>query len=421
MHPTAVSGTKIYPDRAIPGSSAKVASMAPPSHQSPSRPASTAPISKIDKERTKSPLVAGEEISNIKDTDQRSPLSPDTLRGHTPVNAVNSSLDSASAANAAFRGPPGTNVTTGFVPHPFFTPGMNLNNVSQQGYGPPPQMQFYTPNFNPNAYGQSASSTRPGSAIPKFQGVDPKYPPAQAQLAPSNPSPQMQNHMTRRQSNYFVPPPMSPVQTSYGPRGWIPNTATMLPGPMPLQNGNGSIQGPAMYQPAMIAPNANPALLTPPGAVPPTYTPAFAPAAVPNPSFGYPTPPETSGVNLPPDIPPAIPSVYPDPAYSNINNCIYNPKGTTNVYIRGLRPETSDEDLLHMVRHYGTIISTKAIIDTQTKMCKGYDKVKDCGSDVVRFGFAKFDTIEQGVACIIALSAAGYQCSFAKVLSDLLW
>lgn len=32
-----------------------------------------------------------------------------------------------------------------------------------------------------------------------------------------------------------------------------------------------------------------------------------------------------------------------------------------------------------------------------------------------RFGFAKFEVIEQGVACIVALSQAGYQCSFAKV------
>ena len=31
------------------------------------------------------------------------------------------------------------------------------------------------------------------------------------------------------------------------------------------------------------------------------------------------------------------------------------------------------------------------------------------------FGFAKFETIEQGVACIMALSQVGYQCSFAKV------
>ena len=120
----------------------------------------------------------------------------------------------------------------------------------------------------------------------------------------------------------------------------------------------------------MLPGNGNPPLLTPPGGVQPNFPATFAPQAVPNPAYGYPTPPEPSGL-VGPDIPPAIPSVYPDPAYSNINNCIYNPKGTTNVYIRGLRPETSDDDLLHMVQQYGTIVSTKAIIDTQTKSCKG--------------------------------------------------
>jgi hypothetical protein len=33
------------------------------------------------------------------------------------------------------------------------------------------------------------------------------------------------------------------------------------------------------------------------------------------------------------------------------------------------------------------------------------------------FGFAKFESIQQGVDCIIALTQAGYQCSFAKVSS----
>jgi len=166
---------------------------------------------------------------------------------------------------------------------------------------------------------------------------------------------------------------MSPVQNAYGRTSWVPSNATMLTGPMGLQNGTASMQSPALYQPALLA-NPSQPLMTPPGTVPqhPGFSPAFTSATVHNPPFPYPTPPETSTVQLPPDIPPAVPSIYPDPAYSNINACLYNPKGTTNVYIRGLRPETTDEDLLHMVRHYGTIVSTKAIIDTQTKSCKGY-------------------------------------------------
>jgi len=38
--------------------------------------------------------------------------------------------------------------------------------------------------------------------------------------------------------------------------------------------------------------------------------------------------------------------------------------------------------------------------------------------DQNRFGFAKFETVEQGMACIVALSQAGYQCSFAKVVPE---
>jgi RNA recognition motif. (a.k.a. RRM, RBD, or RNP domain) len=410
---TSSSGTKIYPDRAVAAASTKPSAMASTSQQSPSRPPSAAPTTKADIDRTKTPLVESEDILAIRGNDPGSSLSPESLRA--PVHAnVNIPQEPINAMNPAMRGAPGAPVGPGFMPQQFFNPGMNMNVASQQGYGPTPQMQFYTPAYNPNAYAQPTNPARPGSAIQKFQNMDPKYSVAPNPLTHSNPPPQIQNNMTRRPSNYFVAPALSPVQTSYGPRAWIPNTATMITGPISIQNGNAPLQNPAMYQPAMIPPNANPALLTPPGGVQPGYSPAYAPPTVPNPNFGYPTPPETSGV-LPPDIPPPIPSVYPDPAYSNISNCIYNPKGTTNVYIRGLRPETSDDDLLHMVRHYGKIVSAKAIIDTQTKMCKGYLLGFISCLTLYRFGFAKFDSIEEGVNCIVALSQAGYQCSFAKV------
>lgn len=363
--------------------------MASASQQSPSRPSSAAPIAKSEKERAKTP---GEERMNIRDTDHGSA----TIQPHPQGALMALPMDSANMLNHAMRaGPPGTAPNPGFMPPQFFNPGMNMNVPSQQAYGPTPPMQFYPPNYNPNAYAQAPNTVRPGSAMAKFQPMDPKFVQAPNQLAHSNAPPQLQNNLPRRPSNYFVAPTMSPVQTSYG-RGWIPSNSTMIAGPMPMQNG---AQSPAMYQPAMLPTNANPPLLTPPG-VQPNYSNTYAPpAAVPNPGYGFPTPPESSG--LPPDIPPPVPSVYPDPAYSNINNCIYNPKGTTNVYIRGLRPETTDDDLLHMVRNYGVIISTKAIIDTSTKSCKG-------------FGFAKFESVDQGVACIVALSQAGYQCSFAK-------
>jgi hypothetical protein len=373
MHTTATTGAKNY---AMPGTNAKSSTLPQTSQQGPSRPASAAPNVKVDADRAKTPSGGGEGILNVRDDHQvASSLPTDTFR-RTPVQSNLGFLpEGINLLNAPMRGHPGTNNNHGYMPAPpYFSTGMNMHMASQQAYAPAPQMPFYAAGFNPNAYTQSPNTTRPNSAIPKYQPMDPKYAPGPHQLSHPNASPQLQNTMSRRPSNYFVSAPsMSPVQATYAPRGWLPgNGAGLLPGPLHMSNGSGSMPPTAMYQPGMLTTSSgNPPLLTPPGAVPQPNYPGFAPPpAVPNPSFGYPTPPDTSGV-VNPDIPPAIPSVYPDPAYSNINNCIYNPKGTTNVYIRGLRPETTDDDLLHMVRVYGTILSTKAIIDTQTKLCKG--------------------------------------------------
>ena len=374
MHSTAAPPNKAFQDRAITGTIAKVTNTTSTSQQAPSRPASTAANARSTEDRSKTPLAPSEDLMRIRETDQTS-LSPDSMRSITTPNPnMNFVPEAVHGFNPAMRGPPGANAAPGFVqPHQFFSPGLNLGVPPQTGYGPSPQMQFF-PGYNPNAYAPTGTSTRPNSAVPKYSpGVDPKFSHAgSGQFAHSNPGPQMGNNMSRRPSNYFVAPSMSPVQNAYGARPWVPGNATMITGPMGMQNGTASIHSAAMYQPAMMA-SPNPPLMTPPGTVPQHgFSPAFAPATVPNPTYAYPTPTETPAVQLPPDVPPAVPSIYPDPAYSNINACLYNPKGTTNVYIRGLRPETTDEDLLHMVRPYGNIISTKAIIDTQTKMCKGY-------------------------------------------------
>ncbi|KAG2467560.1 RBMS1 protein, partial [Polypterus senegalus] len=43
----------------------------------------------------------------------------------------------------------------------------------------------------------------------------------------------------------------------------------------------------------------------------------------------------------------------------------------TNLYIRGLHPGTSDQDLVKLCQPYGKIVSTKAILDKTTNKCKG--------------------------------------------------
>ncbi|XP_063233084.1 protein alan shepard isoform X2 [Bacillus rossius redtenbacheri] len=74
----------------------------------------------------------------------------------------------------------------------------------------------------------------------------------------------------------------------------------------------------------------------------------------------------------------------------------------TNLYIRGLNQNTTDKDLVNMCMSYGTIISTKAILDKNTNKCKGY-------------GFVDFDSPVSAEAAVKALQAKGIQAQMAKV------
>ena len=89
------------------------------------------------------------------------------------------------------------------------------------------------------------------------------------------------------------------------------------------------------------------------------------------------------------------------PPPSAAKNCLYNPSNTMNVYIRGLSPDTDDDQLLRLVEKYGTIISHKAIIDKSTGFCKGY-------------GFALFDSMETAKACILGVANANLDAGFAR-------
>nr|BAB20902.1 HrTLC2 [Halocynthia roretzi] len=73
----------------------------------------------------------------------------------------------------------------------------------------------------------------------------------------------------------------------------------------------------------------------------------------------------------------------------------------TNLYIRGLTPNTSDEDLVNLCKQYGKIVSTKAIIDPQTSLCKGY-------------GFVDFDRYESAVLAVTSLKGTKAQAQMAK-------
>ncbi|XP_037085322.1 RNA-binding motif, single-stranded-interacting protein 2-like [Pollicipes pollicipes] len=73
----------------------------------------------------------------------------------------------------------------------------------------------------------------------------------------------------------------------------------------------------------------------------------------------------------------------------------------TNLYIRGLAPTTTDQDLRSMCQGLGQINSTKAIIDKSTGECKGY-------------GFVDFDTADAAQKAVKQLVAKNIQAQMAR-------
>jgi hypothetical protein len=71
-----------------------------------------------------------------------------------------------------------------------------------------------------------------------------------------------------------------------------------------------------------------------------------------------------------PIIPRAIPA--PSSPLKPLDRALENQRGETNVYIRGLLPETTDEILEIWGSRFGDIKSSKSIIDLNTGLCKGY-------------------------------------------------
>lgn len=70
---------------------------------------------------------------------------------------------------------------------------------------------------------------------------------------------------------------------------------------------------------------------------------------------------------------PAIPRAIPAPSspHKPLDRSLENKTGETNVYIRGLLPETTDEMLHLWGKRFGDIQSSKSIIDVKTQLCKG--------------------------------------------------
>lgn len=87
--------------------------------------------------------------------------------------------------------------------------------------------------------------------------------------------------------------------------------------------------------------------------------------------------------------------------YTQANPTAYtHTMDNTNIYIRGLAPDTTDADLEALCSIYGRILSSKAIVDLKTGICKG-------------FGFAMFETMDMASMALDGLSRQGFLVTFA--------
>lgn len=75
---------------------------------------------------------------------------------------------------------------------------------------------------------------------------------------------------------------------------------------------------------------------------------------------------------------------------------------STNLYIRGLDQHVTDESLKQMCEGFGNIVSTKAILDKNTGLCKGY-------------GFVDFDSSDAAEKAVKHLQEKNIQAQMAKV------
>jgi hypothetical protein len=71
-----------------------------------------------------------------------------------------------------------------------------------------------------------------------------------------------------------------------------------------------------------------------------------------------------------PPLPRPIPAMYAS-GTPTLAQTLDNPTNTTNVYIRGLPPDTDDDKLYEMTSRFGKVVSHKAIMDTEHGTCKG--------------------------------------------------
>ena len=77
-------------------------------------------------------------------------------------------------------------------------------------------------------------------------------------------------------------------------------------------------------------------------------------------------------ITMDPEIPAAIPALWsPEGGRGTLDKILNNTESTTNVYIRGFPPSTTDELILQYGQRFGAVDSAKAMIDLANGECKG--------------------------------------------------
>ena len=78
-----------------------------------------------------------------------------------------------------------------------------------------------------------------------------------------------------------------------------------------------------------------------------------------------------------PSIPKPVPAIFSgEKGRGTLEKSLQNNLNTTNVYIRGLHPNTTDDMLKSYGLRFGDIVSAKSMLDQETGNCKGFDTIR---------------------------------------------
>lgn len=121
-----------------------------------------------------------------------------------------------------------------------------------------------------------------------------------------------------------------------------------------------------------------------------------------------------------PTVPRPVPAIFSgEQGRGTLEKSLQNQMNTTNVYIRGLPPNTTDGMLYSYGVRFGDIVSAKSMLDQNTGLCKGYaafglSKFILRADPFYRFGFIKYHNFVDGENCIRGFFHWGYEAKWAR-------